>query len=48
MLIPIGTREGQELILVRKTGFAITQESVGGAVTFVPLLSRFAWADEHG
>ena len=48
MLIPIGTREGQELILVQKTGFAVTQESVGGEVTFVPLLSRFAWTDEQG
>ena len=48
MLIPVGTREVQELILLEKTGFAVTQKSVGGAVTFVPLLGRFAWTDEQG
>ena len=48
MLIPIGTRDAQELMLVQKTGFAVTQENVGGGVTFVPLLSRFAWNDDQG
>jgi len=48
MLIPIGTRDAQELMLVQKTGFAVTQEIVGGEVTFVPLLSRFAWNDDQG
>ena len=48
MLIPVGTRDAQELMLVQKTGFAVTQEPVGGEVTFVPLLSRFAWNDDHG
>ena len=48
MLIPIGTRDAQELMLVQKTGFAVTQENVGGEVTFVPLLSRFAWNDDQG
>ena len=47
-LIPAGTREVQELILVEKTGFAVTQKPVSGAVTFVPLLGRFAWTDERG
>lgn len=48
MLIPIGTRDAQELMLVQKTGFAVTQEIVAGEVTFVPLLSRFAWNDDQG
>ena len=48
MLIPVGARDVQELTLVQKTGFAVTQEPVGGAVTFVPLLGRFAWTEEKG
>jgi protein-L-isoaspartate(D-aspartate) O-methyltransferase len=46
MLIPVGAKDSQELHLVRKTGFAVTEEVVGGAVTFVPLLGRFAWSEE--
>ncbi len=48
MLIPVGGREAQELVLVQKTGFAVTQEVVGGEVSFVPLLGRFAWSDGEG
>jgi protein-L-isoaspartate(D-aspartate) O-methyltransferase len=48
MLIPVGARESQELVLVRKTGFAVTEEVVEGAVTFVPLLGRFAWSEDAG
>lgn len=48
MLIPVGGRDEQELVLVRKTGFAVTEEVVEGAVKFVPLLGRFAWNDENG
>lgn len=46
MLIPVGGRDIQELILVRKSGFAATEEVVGGEVKFVPLLGRFAWSEE--
>ncbi len=48
MLIPVGSLEAQELVLVRKEGFAVTQEVVGGEVKFVPLLGRFAWNGEAG
>ena len=48
MLIPIGSRESQELVQVKKTGFVVTEEVVKGAVTFVPLLGRFAWHSEDG
>jgi protein-L-isoaspartate(D-aspartate) O-methyltransferase len=48
MLIPVGARDVQELVLVRKAGFAVTQEAVGEAVTFVPLLGRFAWNEDAG
>jgi len=48
MLIPVGSRESQELVLVQKTGFAVTEEIVRGDCTFVPLLGRFAWKDERG
>jgi len=46
MLIPVGSRESQELVLVRKTGFVVTEEIVRGECTFVPLLGRFAWREE--
>jgi len=46
MLIPVGSRQEQELVLVRKTGFVVTEEVVRGDCTFVPLLGRFAWKDE--
>ncbi|HET9949189.1 MAG TPA: protein-L-isoaspartate(D-aspartate) O-methyltransferase [Longimicrobiales bacterium] len=48
MLIPVGSRESQELVLVRRTGFAVTEEVVKGECTFVPLLGRFAWRSEAG
>ncbi len=46
MLIPVGTRDIQELVLVQKTGFAVTEEKVEGEVRFVPLLGRFAWEED--
>jgi protein-L-isoaspartate(D-aspartate) O-methyltransferase len=48
MLIPLGSRESQDLVLVRRAGFAVTQEVVKGECTFVPLLGRFAWKSEAG
>ncbi|MEM7417537.1 MAG: protein-L-isoaspartate(D-aspartate) O-methyltransferase [Gemmatimonadota bacterium] len=48
MLIPVGGRERQELVLVRREGEEIHDDVVGGEVTFVPLLGRFAWSEEHG
>jgi protein-L-isoaspartate(D-aspartate) O-methyltransferase len=46
MLVPVGTREAQRLVLVRKRGAEITTEEVLDC-TFVPLLGRFGWADER-
>jgi len=43
MLIPVGSLTSQDLVLVQKTGFAVTEEIVKGECTFVPLLGRFAW-----
>jgi protein-L-isoaspartate(D-aspartate) O-methyltransferase len=48
MLIPVGGRDSQDLVLVRKEGFAVTEETVKGECTFVPLLGRFAWKTETG
>lgn len=48
MLIPVGTKDAQELILVRKEGGEITEEAVQAGCTFVPLLGRFAWKEEAG
>lgn len=46
MLIPVGSRDNQELLLVRKDGFIVSEEVVKGDCTFVPLLGRFAWKGE--
>ena len=46
MLIPIGSRESQDLVLVQKAGFLTTEEVVKGECTFVPLLGRFAWKSD--
>ena len=46
MLIPVGDRNLQKLMLVRKDGFIVSEEEVLGGVRFVPLLGRFAFKDE--
>ncbi len=46
MLIPVGDRETQKLVLVRKDGFIVSQEELAGDVRFVPLLGRFAFPDD--
>jgi protein-L-isoaspartate(D-aspartate) O-methyltransferase len=43
MLIPVGGREMQRLVLVRRDGDDYTEEDVLDC-TFVPLLGRFGWA----
>ena len=48
MLIPVGALDSQELVLVRKEGFIVTEDVVKGDCTFVPLLGRFAWKSEAG
>ncbi len=48
MLIPVGSRDAQELVLVRKDGFVVTEERVKEECTFVPLLGEFAWKTETG
>jgi protein-L-isoaspartate(D-aspartate) O-methyltransferase len=45
MLVPVGTREMQRLVLVRRTPHGVEQEEVVDC-TFVPLLGRFGWTDE--
>ena len=46
LLIPVGTRERQELVLVRREDGETHEEIMHGECTFVPLLGRFAWASE--
>jgi len=45
MLIPVGGREMQRLMLVTRHGDQYAQREVTEC-TFVPLLGRFGWADE--
>lgn len=46
MLIPVGDRDAQALVLVRKEGDVVSEETLDGEVRFVPLLGRFGFADE--
>jgi protein-L-isoaspartate(D-aspartate) O-methyltransferase len=48
LLIPVGTRERQELILARKQEGIVTEEPLEGECRFVPLLGRFAFHPEPG
>lgn len=47
MLIPVGTRESQRLMMVQRTPDGIEQEEVIDC-TFVPLVGRFGWTEEVG
>lgn len=48
MLIPVGDREKQELILVRRQEGIVTEQPLVGECRFVPLLGRFAFQPEAG
>jgi protein-L-isoaspartate(D-aspartate) O-methyltransferase len=48
MLIPVGDRSAQELMLVRKVDGEVMEESVQDRCTFVPLLGRYGWDVEDG
>lgn len=47
MLVPVGSRQTQRLLLVRRQGDEFTREEVLDC-TFVPLLGRFGWVEERG
>lgn len=47
MLIPIGTQEAQELILVRRAGDSVSEERVLDRVSFVPLLGLQGWSEDE-
>ena len=47
MLIPIGSKQKQDLVLVRREDDQIAQEVIPEGCTFVPLLARFALPSEH-
>lgn len=46
MLIPVGSRSEQKLVLVRKREGEVIREDAREACSFVPLLGRFGWEDE--
>lgn len=47
MLLPVGSRDSQALVLVRKGRGEVTETVVESECTFVPLLGRFAWPEER-
>jgi protein-L-isoaspartate(D-aspartate) O-methyltransferase len=46
LLIPVGDRDEQELVLVRREGDESTEETIADECVFVPLLGRFGWRDD--
>lgn len=48
MLVPVGSRQTQELVRVVKEGGRVSEEAVREDCSFVPLLGRFAWSEEGG
>lgn len=46
MLVPVGSRDSQDLVMVTREGDAVSEEIVRGDCSFVPLLGRFAWKGE--
>jgi protein-L-isoaspartate(D-aspartate) O-methyltransferase len=46
MLVPVGSKEAQRLVMVRRRGDQFHYDDVAEC-TFVPLLGRFGWADER-
>lgn len=47
MLIPVGERDSQDLVLVRRREGAIVEEVMQEGCGFVPLLGRDGWDEEH-
>lgn len=45
MLVPVGSRDVQRLVLVRRDDDGFVQQEITDC-TFVPLLGRFGWAEE--
>ncbi len=45
MLIPLGTRQAQELTLLRRVGNDVSHEAIRDQCTFVPLLGLQGWAE---
>ncbi len=46
MIVPVGSREAQALVLVRREDGRIHEEVVQSGCVFVPLLGLFGWAPE--
>ncbi len=44
LLIPVGDRTVQDLLLIRRTRSGFHEESVRDGCTFVPLLGRYGWS----
>ena len=47
MLVPIGTQEAQELVLVRRAGTSLSEERILDRVSFVPLLGLQGWSEDE-
>jgi len=48
LLVPVGSRDAQELRLVRRKGEEFHEEVAMERCTFVPLLGRHGWTDGNG
>ena len=46
LVAPVGKRESQNLIVLKKNGSRIVRREIGGC-KFVPLIGKFAWPEER-
>ncbi len=47
LVVPVGSQEEQELVVVERRGSSYPERNLGRA-TFVPLIGRFGWTEETG
>ena len=46
LVAPVGGRESQDLIILKKNGSKVVRYEMGGC-KFVPLIGKFAWPEEE-
>ena len=48
LIVPVGPRDAQELVLVRREGDSFRHENLKGGVHFVPLVGESGWEESEG
>ena len=46
LVVPVGERESQDLVVLNKNGDRVMKRKIGSC-KFVPLIGKFAWSEEE-